>query len=68
MVSPQCYFDGDYGGDNHNKEILNWVLDQIRRGAWVLATIMVDVEIIATDVSMEDGGERGEHGCFVRVR
>ena len=46
-------FDGNCGGDDRNKEVLHWVLDQGGRGAGVLAIVMAGVEVVAVDIAME---------------
>ena len=54
IVTPhRLCFDGNCGGDDHNEEVLRWVLDLGGCGAGLLAIVMAGVEVIAVDIAME---------------
>ena len=53
MSPDRFHFDGNCGRDNHNKEILHWVLDQGGCGTGVLAIVIADVEVFTVDIAME---------------
>ena len=55
MTPHRFRFDGNCGGDDCNEEVIHWVIDQGGRGASVLATVMVGMEVVAVDIAMEGG-------------
>jgi hypothetical protein len=48
----QFRFDGNCGGEDHDEEVLHWVLDQGGRDAGVLAIDMAG-EVVAVDTAMD---------------
>ena len=53
MASHRLSSDENCDGDDRNKEVLHWVLDQGGRGAGVLAIVTTGVEAVAVDITVE---------------
>ena len=53
MAPHHFRFDGHFGGDDCNEEVLHWVLDQGGRGAGVLTIDMAGDEVVAVGIAVE---------------